>query len=88
MFNLDTLTPKQFQTGVIKIECYDYNAFSDNILIGQFEFGCGNVNMQPTHDYHSKWIGLLNTMMGFDMQGFLKVLLLRNVNELFSSVTA
>ena len=73
MFNLDSLTPKQFQTGVIKIECYDYNAFSEDILIGQFQFGTGNVNMQPDRCYHNVWIGLLNPTAGFDMQGYLKV---------------
>ena len=73
MFNLDTLSPKQFQTGVIKIEAFDYNAFSDDILIGAFEFGTGNVNMQPGHEYHNVWIGLINPVMGFDMQGYLKV---------------
>ena len=35
MFNLDNITDKQFQTGMIQIECYDYNAFSPNVLIGQ-----------------------------------------------------
>ena len=73
MFNLDNITDKQFQTGIIQIECYDYNAFTPNVLIGQFQFGIGAVNMRPGREYHNAWIGLLNPAKGFDMQGYLKV---------------
>eukprot|EP00658_Telonema_sp_P-2_P049896 TRINITY_DN3797_c0_g1_i2.p1 TRINITY_DN3797_c0_g1~~TRINITY_DN3797_c0_g1_i2.p1 ORF type:complete len:847 (-),score=240.58 TRINITY_DN3797_c0_g1_i2:167-2707(-) len=72
-FEFPDISSKEFQNGTIRIECFDYNAMTPNVLIGQFEFGVGSVNMRPGHEHHNAWIALLNYEKGFDPQGFLKV---------------
>lgn len=67
------LTEYELETWELKIEVYDYNAFTRNRMIGGYSIGLSTLHRNSNHEFYNIWLTLLHPDCGSEPRGYVQV---------------
>jgi hypothetical protein len=67
------LTEYELETWELKIELYDYSAFTRNRLIGGYSIGLSTLHRNSNHEFYNIWLTLLHPDFGSEPRGYVQV---------------
>lgn len=57
----------------MKLQCYDFNAFLNNELVGEFAIGLSTIHRNSNHEFFNVWVSLMNPEYGSEPRGYVQI---------------